>query len=402
MWGGMAPAEKNIGVRLSVFYAAFFAVIGVHLPFWPVWLTSRGVTPGEIGVLVAIGISVKVVGNPLIAHIADRRGERRRVIVVLAALAVATFSLFHGAHGFWPILAISIPFFLAWSAIMPLGENLVLLSARQHGLDYGRIRLWGSLAFIATSVGIGRALSGRSEDMIYWVVLAAVAGTFAACLFLPDTRPPVSERPRFPMVQVLRERGFLVFLVATALIQGSHGVYYAFGTLHWRAAGHADDVIGLLWAEGVVAEVALFIIGATLVRRLGPVTLIALGGLAGAVRWTVLGLSDDLAVLVIVQALHAFTFGATHLGAMHFITRTVPPALSATAQGLYSAAVMGIGSGLSILASGALYGAFGGRAYLAMAGLGIAGAACALLMGRPSAPPPPSDRDPRKRSPSAT
>ena len=397
----MPAAAKNIGVRLSVFYAAFFAVIGIHLPFWPVWLASRGVTPGEIGVLVAVGISVKVVGNPLIAHIADRRGDRRRVIIVLAAAAVATFSLFHGAEGFWPILAISVPFFLVWSAIMPLGENLVLLSARQHGLDYGRIRLWGSLAFIATSVAVGRALTGRSEDMIYWLVLAAVAASFAACLFLPDTRPPVSERPRFPMMQVLRDRSFLVFMAAAALIQGSHGVYYAFGTLHWRAVGHADGVIGLLWAEGVAAEIVLFFMGAALLRRLGPVPLIVLGGLAGAARWTAIGLSDDLGVLVIVQALHAFTFGATHLGAMHFISRTVPPALSATAQGLYSAAVMGIGSGLSILASGALYGAFGGGAYLAMAGLGIAGAGCAAFIGRPSAPPPPSDRDPRRTSPSA-
>ena len=378
----MPPAPKNIGVRLSIFYGAFFTVIGIHLPFWPVWLTSRGVTPGEIGVLVAVGISVKVVGNPLIAHIADRRGERRRVIIVLAAAAAGTFSLFHGAHGFWPILAISIPFFLVWSAIMPLGENLVLLSAREHGLDYGRVRLWGSLTFIAASVAMGRALTGRSEDLIYWLVLIAVAGTFAACLFLPDTRPPVLERPRFPVVQVLRDRTFLIFMVAAALIQGSHGVYYAFGTLHWRAVGYADDVIGLLWAEGVAAEIVLFIVGATLVRRLGPASLIALGGLAGAVRWTAIGLSDDLTVLVIVQALHAFTFGATHLGAMHFISRTVPPALSATAQGLYSAAVMGIGSGLSILASGALYGAFGGGAYLAMAGLGLAGAGCALFMRR--------------------
>ncbi len=382
MWGGMGTAPSYAAVRLALFYAAFFAVIGIHLPFWPVWLASRGVTPAEIGVLVAVGVSVKVVGNPLIAHIADRRGERRRVIVVLAAGALAVFGLFHSAQGFWPILAVSVPFFILWSAVMPLGENLTLMISRDEGLDYGRLRLWGSLAFIVTSVAVGRVLVGRSEDLIYWVVLAAIAGTFVVCLMLPDMRPPPPAKTRFPVGHLLGDKGFLIFLAAAALIQGSHGVYYAFGTIHWRAAGYGDDLIGWLWAEGVIAEIVLFAFGAVLVHRLGAAVLIMAGGIAGAIRWTVTGLSDDLAVLLVVQALHAFTFGATHLGAMHFIVRNVPPALSATAQGLYSAAVMGIGSGLSVLASGTLYAAYGGGAYLAMAGVGFLGALLALALAR--------------------
>ena len=78
----------------------------------------------------------------------------------------------------------------------------------------------------------------------------------------------------------------------------------------------------------------------------------------------------------------AATFGATHLGAIYFIARTVPPALSATAQSLYSAAVMGLGLGLAILASGSLYAAFGGRAYFAMAVLSALGSVLAVILAR--------------------
>ena len=99
-------------------------------------------------------------------------------------------------------------------------------------------------------------------------------------------------------------------------------------------------------------------------------------------RWSATGLSDALPVLVMVQALHAFTFGAAHLGAIYFIARTVPPALSATAQSLYSAAVMGLGLGLAILASGSLYATFGGGAYFAMAALAALGSVLAVVLAR--------------------
>ena len=142
-------------------------------------------------------------------------------------------------------------------------------------------------------------------------------------------------------------------------------------------------MIGWLWAEGVIAEVVLFAVGATLVRRLGPVTLIALGGIGGVVRWTVTALSTDLSVLVWVQALHALTFGATHLGAIHFIARSVPTALSATAQSLYSATVAGLVAGVAMGVSGKMYAAFGGHAYLLMAAFAALGAAVALVVLRP-------------------
>ena len=118
---------------------------------------------------------------------------------------------------------------------------------------------------------------------------------------LPDTRPGKASRSRAPLIGILRTKSFVLFLAAAALVQGSHAVYYAFGTLHWRAAGHSDTVIGLLWAEGVIAEIALFAVGAWVLRVLSPAALIALGGAAGALRWAVTGASSDLPVLFVMQ-----------------------------------------------------------------------------------------------------
>ena len=112
----------------------------------------------------------------------------------------------------------------------------------------------------------------------------------------------------------------------------------------------------------------------------GPPGLLILAGLAGILRWSVLAASTALPVLIAVQALHALTFGAAHLGAMHFIARAAPPGLSATAQGLYSAVSGGIAMGLAMLAAGVLYDAAAGRAFLAMAALSGGGLALAIVL----------------------
>ena len=80
------------GARLSLFYWCLFLVIGIHAPFWPVWLQGRGMTAAEIGVLLAAGIWVKVFANPLIGHVVDRRGDRRRPMIVLAGAGLASAS----------------------------------------------------------------------------------------------------------------------------------------------------------------------------------------------------------------------------------------------------------------------------------------------------------------------
>jgi MFS transporter, PPP family, 3-phenylpropionic acid transporter len=94
----------------------------------------------------------------------------------------------------------------------------------------------------------------------------------------------------------------------------------------------------------------------------------------------VTGFITSVPLLVLVQLLHAFTFGAAHLGAMHFLARRLPAASAATAQTLYATVVGGIGHGLLILLAGALYGSIGSAAYLAMAVAAAIGGSLALLL----------------------
>lgn len=374
--------------RLALFYAAVFGFLGVTLPYWPVWLADKGLDPVEIAVLLAVATWIRVAAPPLVAHGVDRRGERRRAMTLLAAAAFAAHLLFLAAEGFAALLAVSALAAVAFTPLIPMIEDMAVLAARDRRVDYGRVRLWGSLAFIVGAVGGGRALAGAGPPVVLALALAALACAALAAPALPDLRPPPS-RHRLPAAALLARPAMWVFLLAASLVQASHAVYYGFSTLAWRAAGIDDRAIGLLWAEGVAAEIALFAFGGRLAARLGPAALLAIGGGAGAVRWSVLALEPGLWALAAVQALHALTFGAAHLGAMLFVARAVAPEHSASAQALYAGAAMGLATGGATVLGGALFDGFGAGAYWAMTALAACGGGFALALGafRPDGSP---------------
>ncbi|MEE8333384.1 MAG: 3-phenylpropionate MFS transporter [Alphaproteobacteria bacterium] len=359
--------------RMSLYYTAVFTYIGIILPFWPVWLQGQGLDAAEIGYVLAAGMIARAGISPLVASVADRSGRPSRVLVLLGWGTVSGYALYFLATGFIQILGVAILTALMFSAMLPLGDAVTMLKVREGAIDYGRVRLWGSISFILASVGSGYVLAGRPEHYILWMVIAALALTAVCCHLVPKVRTPGTARLSAPLAALFRDRKLVAFLAAASLLQASHGAIYGFGTLHWRAAGHSETLIGALWAEGVIAEICLFAASGRLVARFGPRGLLALAAGAGVVRWLVLGSTTALPALIGVQFLHALTFGATHIAALHFIAREVPASHAATAQSVYSATMVGVLMGLNTVASGWLYGAYGGGAFTAMAGISALG-----------------------------
>jgi PPP family 3-phenylpropionic acid transporter len=181
---------------------------------------------------------------------------------------------------------------------------------------------------------------------------------------------------------MLGERRFVLFLACVSLSQASHAPYYGFATLHWRAAGLSDTTIGLLWALGVIVEIGLFAVGNRALARLGPMGLLLVAGGGGVLRWTVLAATAHPAALVAVQGLHALTYAAGHLGAMHFIARAVPRSHAVRAQGLYSALSMGALLGVAMMAAGWLFAQVGGLAFLLGTALCAGSLASGLALAR--------------------
>jgi len=379
MTGLLAPDIAWPRLRIAVYYSCMFGMVGIYQPFFPVWLADRGLTAAEIGLLLSAGMFVRAGMNPLAARFADTRPERKPLVCWLAFGGIVTAALMLPAYGFWPVLLLALLHMAVQGPVNPLGENLILLNLRARNLDYGRLRAWGSAAFIATSMGFGAFLEGRSADWMMYLFILSLGLIWLAALNLPSVTAPPANRERPPMRYLLSNKLFLLFLLCAAMNMASHAVLTGFATLHWQAAGHSEGLIGGLWAVGVISEIALFAWARPLIQRIGIPGMLMLGAACGVARWTGTGASAELWLLVPCQILHGFTFGATHLAGMTFIQKHIAPAMSASAQALYSSLGMGLAMGLTMAVSGWLYAQLAGQAFWVMAALS-AGSFCAALV----------------------
>jgi PPP family 3-phenylpropionic acid transporter len=305
----------------------------------------------------------------------------------LTWLALFCFAPFWCAAGFWTLLGLGFLFGIAYPPLIPLADGLTVLQGRETpGLRYARIRLWGSLAFLGTALGLGVLIERGTSDLVYWTVLGALGLAGLAGFGLPDPRADDEGehggRQSRPIRTLCADPRFRACLLATGLIQASHAAYYSFSTLHWRAAGIDEGTIGLLWAEGVVAEILLFGCGAGLAERIGTARLFGLGAAAAALRWGVLALTTDLGLLLATNWLHGLSFGLTHLATVGYIARRVPRTYAATAQSLASAIATGVATAFATICAGALFERSPALAFAAMAVLAGLGGLAALRLGR--------------------
>ena len=152
-------------------------------------------------------------------------------------------------------------------------------------------------------------------------------------------------------------------------------------SVRWEDGGIGPGAAGLLWSEGVLAEVVVFVVvGPTLLRWLGPAGSAALAASAGIVRWSVTAVAVWLPAMALVEPLHGLTFALLHLACMRMLSVVAPPALAATVQGIYGGVAVGTMTAIMTLLSGPLYGALGPRAFWVMALLCAAALPIAFAM----------------------
>ena len=382
-----AQPQKSTGeqfsLRLKAFYAALFLTLGVQLPFLPVWLTAKGLDAGAIGIVLAIPAVIRIIAIPVATRMADRRDAVRGVIILAAAGATAGFAALAFAQGAAAIMLVYALASAAYAPVMMLADTYALRGLAPRGRAYGPVRVWGSAAFIVASFGAGALLDLMAPVDLIWLMVTAMAiATAAAFALAPLGMEPAGGLPnRASAAHLLRNPAFLLAIAAASLVQASHAVYYGFSTLDWQALGYDGGVIGALWALGVLAEIALFALSVRLPSTITPLALMLVGAVGAAVRWSVMATAPPAILLPVLQCLHAFSFGTTHLGALAFVSRMAPPGAAATAQG-YFAVALGATMAVATALAGVLYGRFGSGAYAAMAVLAVAGGICALAARR--------------------
>ncbi|MDE2379876.1 MFS transporter [Bradyrhizobium sp.] len=370
-----AHASRRFAVRLALFYSTSFAVVGTHLPFFTVWLKAVGIEAAWIGIICAVPAVTRFTTLPFITGLAERRRALRTALVLTALGAAISFALLGTQHRPWPIFLLYVATCCFWTPLIPLTDAYALRGVARYGLDYGPLRLWGSVAFIAGALACGLLVDVIAARELIWVIVALALLASLTSLSLQ----PLDEARRKTALahggkRLLGDASFLAIVISAALIQSSHVAYYTFASINWQAHGLGGLTIAALWALGVFAEIVVFAVSPRL--ALHPAALVAIGGLAAVTRWSITAQEPPLALLAVVQLGHGLTYGLTQVGTMNLLVHHVPVHQMARGQG-YFAAVNGLLASTTSVLSGALYARYGEGLYYVMAAMAGGGA---LLM----------------------
>ena len=377
----MSRDPTSLGLRLSLLHAASFVGVGIYLSFFPVWLASRGLDATTIGFVLAIPMVVRIVVTAPLLGLADRSvGPRRLLIACHAAQILGYVALALIANNV--AIAVLIALLAVVHAPVIPGNDLVTTNAIRDGapLNYGRVRVWGSVSFLVSSILMGYLVDGIGPQVVVWgMALTPLLGIAATRLALPrqggEGRPTRGQ----PMTRVPLPRVLWIVMAAASFTQASHAAVYAFGSIHWRGIGFSDSVIGYLWAIGVLAEIGvLFGLGRGVGQGTAALKLIVIGSVAAIIRFVLMTTDPGITATFALQALHGLSFGATHLGAIAALTALAPDQARGRAQGAY-VATAALTMAVMTIASGPLYRAFGSLAFATMAPLGAIGLVLTLV-----------------------
>ncbi|WP_256808481.1 MFS transporter [Bradyrhizobium sp. Bra64] len=367
-----ALSGRRFARYLALFYSTSFAVMGTHLPFFTVWLKAIGIEPAWIGIIGAVPAVTRFTTLPFVTSLAERRQALRGAMILTASATALCFALVGTQQQPWPVLLLYIATCCCWTPLLPLTDAYALRGVARYKLDYGPLRLWGSVAFILGALACGFLVDMIAARQLIWVIVAMATVSAMATLSLrPLEDAPRSTRGTQAGKALLRDAGFLAIISASALIQCSHVAFYTFASINWQSQGLGGLTIAGLWALGVLAEIVVFALSPRF--SLHPSLLVVIGGLSAVVRWLITAQDPPIAMLALAQLGHSLSFGLTQVGVMNLMVRHVPSHQMARGQGYY-AATNGLLSSATSIVSGVLYARYGEGLYYVMAAMAAAGA----------------------------
>ena len=346
--------------RLSAFYFAYFAQVGAAAPYFSLYLASLGLTAAELGVLLSLGQLMRIVGPNFWGWIADRGGQRARIIGITLACGGICFSGFLFVTSFWGMFALLLAIGFFTSASMPLTESLTLAHLRGAISSYGAIRLWGSVGFILTVTLVGYALDSLPVASLLWMVLATYALGWMCALAVPDAPGGSASKEAEPVWSIVRRPEVAALLGACFLMTLAHGPQYAFFSLYLVDHGYSKAAVGWMWSFGVIAEIIVFLLMPALMRRYSLTGILLVCFAATVLRFLMIGWGVGSAiVLFAAQLLHGLSFGAYHAAAVTVIHSWFQGAHQVRGQAIYLSVSFGAGGVLGSLLSGLAWDSIG-------------------------------------------
>lgn len=345
--------HSKLHYRLSRFYFSYYFFVGAFVPYWGLYLQAEKFTAADIGILMSLFQISRIFAPNFWGWLADHTGKRAQWIKLTAFLGLCGFSAVFWVHGFFWLFFVMAALSLFTSSTLPLAESLTLAHLATTNGHYSRIRMWGSLGFIAAAVILGFVIDMAGITSLLWFLLAVQMTLFALSFTLPDPEVVAHEYDHFSIWQVIKQPNVIALLVGCSLMVTAHGVLYNFYSIFLSNHGYSKGMIGLLWSVGVICEIIIFMLMPKIMRQFSLKEILLASLLLAVIRFVLIGAAvDSLWLLLLAQTMHAATFGSFHAASIEVVAQFFNGRHQAKGQAIYNSVTYGVGGTIGGVAGG--------------------------------------------------
>ena len=322
-------------------FFGYYCAFGVFMPLFPVWLKAQQYPTETIALIIAGAYVFRFIGGIYFSSLIKKISQVPKTLMYLAWASVTTILLIAlTAHSFG-LLLLGIALFSMFNAAgMPLLDTLASTWQHQIRLDYGKIRLIGSGAFVVGVICFGGLVSHLGDNSIIWIIFSLLLAYALLQLLTPKTLPKDKKlspkNGKTSYLSLLRNPTTARLLLAVALIQGSHSAFYTYSTIFWTNKGISLQTTSIFWGVGVIAEILLFFFASRLFKNWSISNLFYLSGIVACLRWSLFYFADNLVLIFLLQCTHCLTYATGHYATIRYIASQAEDKI-AKLQALYSA-----------------------------------------------------------------
>jgi len=365
----MNKRPVSIKAILASQYFLYFSIMGIFLPYFNLYCYKLGFTGFQIGILSSARSVVMVLSPLLFGALADRFHARKHIYLTCHFLSAAIWSFYLITSDFIMMLIITACYTVFYSPIISFLEAFTIDILGNRKESYGRIRVWGTIAFIVTVSVLGKILDIYPIRIILPLILTGSVIHAIFAIKIPGIKPKNKNPFLREAGALLKKRQVLLFLLSAFLMLVSHGAYYGFFSIHLENLGYGRTFIGSAWAVASIAEILIMINSDRIFKRFSIDNVIILSFITAVARWLTLSAVKSPALILFSQTLHAATYGAFHVSSILYIDSMTSDETKTLGQSLNNAVTYGLGLMVGFFASGLIYEKAGSPALFALSSL---------------------------------
>ena len=346
---------------LSVNFFAFFFTWGIFMPYWTGYLTNvKGLSVTSASIIMSAGMVARAFSTFVLFPSATNRFSVQLVLRITALLSFLSVMFYVPFSDFTALLIITILFSLIYPNLLPAMESSASLLMQRDKIHYGKSRSFGSAGFMMAVLFMGFATEIWGEEAILWTMVCALA-----IIMFSFSKPTPSALTEKPHVATKRDKDvlkglftskqFIVILLLTVLLQGSHASYNNYAFIYLQDIGVNSLYIGMILNVAIVLEIVFFLMADRFFSKAKVSSMFLMAGIGATIRWLFIYLFPSVWVFILLQTLHAVTFGIAHYAFIQYISNKLEKRYIPAAQGIYAALSMSLSSAALTFVGGYLY-----------------------------------------------